>query len=379
MKLNLQSFTGMVQNMAAAAQAAATAALNFTTGSSILAIIEANASIALWLQWLVVQVLSVTRLASSTGSDCDSFGADYNFTRLGATYATGIATFYRAATTQAAQVPVGTILKTNDGTQSFTVNLDTTNAAYQVDPTGLTQGWFNIAVGVSTLNCAVTAVTPGSGANILAGTLGLIAAQIPYVDSVSNAAGFLNGVNAETDAAYKARFGFFLAGLARGTPVAVGSAVLGVAANLSYTIQENYTNLGVYQPGNFVVTVDDGSGATPAATLTLVGTAVSAVRPIGSTFSVQAATALLANTAMTITCPTAALKTAAIPLVVAAINAYVAALPVGAVMSYGRVWQLAFDASPNITDVTGCLLNGGTADIGGAFNVVVRPGTTTVS
>jgi hypothetical protein len=369
----------MVQGMAAAAQSAVSTALDFTFGSVLRAILEANASLALWLQWLVLQVLAVTRLATSTGADCDSFGADYGFLRLGASFAGGQVTFFRSATTQAAQVMVGTVVKTKDGTQSYAVNLDATNAAYQADPTGATSGWYNIGVGVANVTCSVTAVAAGSAGNILSGTVGLIVGAIPYVDSVSNASAFAGGNNAESDVAYKARFMLFLASLSRATPVAVQAAIASVATNLTYAIRENYSNAGVYQPGNFSVTVDDGSGATPGATLALVSAAVDAVRPIGSSFSVQAATVLRANISMSITCPTAQLKALATAVVADAIASYIASLPVGGALSYTRLLQVAYNASANVTDITGALLNGGSSDIGGQFNIIVRAGTIVVS
>ena len=54
MQLSLRTFNTLVQNMAAAVQAAATQLLDLTVGSTLRAVIEANASIALWMQWLVL-------------------------------------------------------------------------------------------------------------------------------------------------------------------------------------------------------------------------------------------------------------------------------------------------------------------------------------
>ena len=51
MQLQLQNFTTLVQNMAAGVQSSARVVLDLTTGSVLRAILEANASVALWLQW----------------------------------------------------------------------------------------------------------------------------------------------------------------------------------------------------------------------------------------------------------------------------------------------------------------------------------------
>ena len=53
--------------------------------------------------------------------------------------------------------------------------------------------------------------------------------------------------------------------------------------------------------GSFVVTVDDGSGSPSTALLSTVQTAIDAVRPVGSIFSVQPPTVLTADVSLTIT------------------------------------------------------------------------------
>jgi hypothetical protein len=84
MALNQQSFTTIVQQQVAAIQSAVTAAatgiatfLSFVIGSIELARVEATAAVAMWLQSLVMQLLLVTRLSTSTGTDVDTFIADF--------------------------------------------------------------------------------------------------------------------------------------------------------------------------------------------------------------------------------------------------------------------------------------------------------------
>lgn len=96
MQLSLRTFSTLVQNMAAAVQASAMQLLDLTVGSTLRAVIEANASIALWMQWLILQVLRITRAATSSGADLDSWMADLSVTRLPAIAATGIVTFSRS-------------------------------------------------------------------------------------------------------------------------------------------------------------------------------------------------------------------------------------------------------------------------------------------
>jgi hypothetical protein len=123
-----------------------------------------------------------------------------------------------------------------------------------------------------------------------------------------------------------------------------------------------------------VVTVDDGSGSPPATLLSTVQTAVDAVRPVGSIFAVNPPTLLGANISLTLTIASGSNNTTAIAAVNAAITRFVNTLPVGASLPYTRLAQLAYDASPAVTNVTGLTLQGGTADLTAAPNTVIKIG-----
>ena len=81
MLLQLLNARNLTNIGAAAAQTACNRLTNLSPGSVTLALLEASSSIALWLQALVVQVWQGTRLATSTGTDVDSFLADFTLTR----------------------------------------------------------------------------------------------------------------------------------------------------------------------------------------------------------------------------------------------------------------------------------------------------------
>ena len=87
--LTLLNFQGIVQQSAAAMQSAASSLLNLTPGSVLLAILEANASVVLWIEYLIFQVLQVTRLATSSGTDVDTFVNDFTMERLPAVPSSG--------------------------------------------------------------------------------------------------------------------------------------------------------------------------------------------------------------------------------------------------------------------------------------------------
>jgi uncharacterized phage protein gp47/JayE len=374
MQLSLQNFSTLVEGMAASVQGAAQSLMDLTVGSVLRAILEANASIALWLQWLIVQCLATTRLGTSSGIDCVSFGADFAFARLPAVAASGHATFSRFTPSTAAFIPVGIAISTAANTQSFLVTADSTNAAYSA-----ATGGYTLAAGVASLNVAVVAATVGSAGNVQPGAIALLSSAVSGVDTVTNAEALTGGIDAESDAAFRGRFGNYLASLSRATNIAIGSTISGIQQGLSYAINENIDQAGATQMGHFVVTVDDGSGDPPASLLSAVQQAVDAIRPVGTSFAVQGPVVAPANVAVTITTATGASHTAAVAAVATALETYIASLPVGAILSYTRLAQLAYGASSTVTNLSGLLLNGGTVDLSPPLFGVVRAGTVTVA
>ena len=192
MQLSLRTFNTLVQSMAAAVEASATQLLDLTVGSTLRAVLEANASIGLWMQWLILQMLRTTRAASSNGADLDSWMADLTLTRLPAVAATGIVTFSRFTPGMTALIPAGALVRTADGTQTFSVSADTAHASWSVSGNG-----YVVAAGLVALDVPVIAQTPGSAGNVQAGTISLLASALPGIDAVSNANGFQNGLDAE--------------------------------------------------------------------------------------------------------------------------------------------------------------------------------------
>lgn len=376
MALSFQTQTTLVQNMAAAAQAASNTALDFSDGTVELALLEGVASQDLWLQYLILQVLVQAFLTSSSGTQVDAWLAQFPLFggRLAGTYATGTVVFSRFTAVTSALIVPGSQVRTADGTQTFSVVTDTTNALWN---TG--QGGYLIPAGTASATVPVQAVTLGTGGNVAANTISQIVGAVPGIDTVNNAAAFTNGIAAESDAAVKARFQVWQENLAQGTAGAVGAAVESVQADLTYTITENETPSGTYSPGSFVVTIDDGSGATPSGTVATVANAVNAVRPIGSTAYVLAATMLAANVSITLTVAAGFSVPAAQAAVNAALVAYIGGLPVGATMPYSIIAKLAYDAYSGVQNVTSITLNGAAADLVPTQAQVVRAGVITVN
>jgi uncharacterized phage protein gp47/JayE len=199
------------------------------------------------------------------------------------------------------------------------------------------------------------------------------------VDTVTNAAAIVGGMDPETDAALRARFAAYLISLFKATTAAVGYAVSTVQQTLQYTIQENVTPGGGAQPGCFVVTVDDGSGVPPPVLLSAVATAIEAVRPIGSIWTVTAPSVSTANVSMTVATSPGVAHATITAQVAAAVTGFVNALPVGAALPWSRLAQVAYDASASVVNVTAVLLNGAVADISPGAGGVVKAGGVTVA
>jgi len=369
MQLSLQTFSQLVQNAAAAVQSAAAQLLDLTVGSTLRAVLEANASIGLWLQWLIVLVLQTTRASTSTGSDLDTWFADFGFARLPAGAASGTVTFARYVPTLAATIPVGALVRTSDGTQTFVVIAEPRNAAYSTGTNA-----YVLASGQANVIVPVLAQAPGSAGNVLAGTVSLIVSTIVGVDTVSNPGPMTGGVDAESDAAARLRFHSFLDTRSRATTLAIEYAVQGVQQGLTYLVQENVDAGGNARMGNFVVTIDDGSGSPSATLLQSAAIAIQAVRPIGSTFSVQPPQVLPLTISATLTVAVPTQKPSAIAAVSAALQQYVNALPVGTGVSLTRIAQIAYAASPEVTNVTQILINGVATDIVPASTAVCKLG-----
>jgi uncharacterized phage protein gp47/JayE len=370
--LNIKVFEDILSDTAAAIQSSTNALIDFSIGSILRAIAESNATLVLWIQGLILQLLTTIRAATCTGSDLDSWCADYSFTRLPALTASGLATFARFTPTNSAFIPVGTIIQTADATaKQFSVIADTTNAYYSA-----ALGGFTIPAGTGSIQCTVVALVAGAAGNILLGQLSVLTGSIPGVDTVTNPNAFINGVDAEMDNAMRTRFVTYIGNLAKATKNAISNAISSVQSGISFTLTENYNYAGTFTPGYFYVVVDDGSGSPPSGFLNSVNNAIDAVRAFTITFGVFAPVLITANVAMTVTSSNHAADATAVQ---AAINSYIAGLGIGASLPYTKLAQIAYDTASTISNVTLVQLNSATADISATAKQRIMPGAITIS
>jgi uncharacterized phage protein gp47/JayE len=373
MLLQLQNFSTLLQNMSASVQGSAAQLIDLSVGGVLRALLEASASIALWMQWLILQVLSMTRAATSVGPDLDSWMADFSLTRLPGARSAGSVTFARYTVGVAATIPVGTTVLTSDGTQSFAVLADATNPAWNAS------SGYLLAAAVASVTVPAQATVPGVAGNIQAGTIGLLGTAITGVDTVSNAQAFGGGTDPETDAALRARFTLYINSRSLATPGAVAFALATLQPGLRTTILENVDLTGESVPGNFCVVVDDGTGYPPASLIANASAAVESVRPIGSTYAVSGPAILSVAVQMTILTSNPQTAQTVASAIQANILAWIAGLPIAGTLAVSKLEAIAHATDPSVVSVVQTSINGGTADVTAAANAVILAASVTVS
>ena len=374
MAVNTRTFSALVQTQAAAIQGRARSLIDFSVGSVLRANVESNSGVALWLQAWALRVLATTRAATSVGLDLDSWVNDFGVYRLGAQSSIGSVTYSRFSSSAQAIIPLGATVQTADGTQSFFVVLDPLNTSYNA---GL--GGYVIPAGVASLSVPVNAVTPGSAANAVAAFVNVITSTVLYVDTVTNAGAMAGGGDAESDLALRARFLQFIQSLRSATALAIGYAITSNRLGVTYTLTESLNVDGSAHLGYFYVVVDDGTGSPAATLVSSTFTAVNAVRAAGILFAVLAPTPVTVAVSMTLTMAAGYDPVSTRARVGTAVSAFLQAIPLGQGVPYTKLAQLAYEASPGVTNVASLLLNSAVLDIAGLPTVKLLPGTVVIS
>jgi uncharacterized phage protein gp47/JayE len=358
MDLPTRSFVDIVRDMSAGMTASAGRLIDVSVGSVLRAIIEANAAIVLWVQWLVLLALQATRASTCTGADLDSWMADFSFSRLPAATASGSATFSRFSGIAPTFVPAGMLLKTQDGLVSFTVSGDPSNPAWQPQ-----LATYALAPGVLAIDLPIAAVVAGQAGNVLASTITMLASAVPGVDTVNNGTATNGGHDPETDQAFRSRFTNFFASRSRATIDAIGYAISLVGTDLSYVILENVDAVGNARPGNMLIVVDDGSGSLAEPLLTSLSLAVESVRPVGTTFTIQPPQTIQVQVSLSVLLPVDLSLSATQNELQSAIQSYIGSLSIGTSLSITRISQIAYQTEVRIINVANVTLNGQATDL----------------
>ena len=363
--LALRDFRGVVSKAATALQAASRQTLDLSVGSVLRALLEANATIALWMQWVALQLLATTRAATATGADLDSWMLDFGVVRLQSSPAAGQVLFARTLPALAAAVPPGTIVRTAETGVRYAVLADANHPAW-------TGSAYVLPASVASVLLPVRALVAGSAGNLQAGAALLLSGAIAGVDQVGNPTPIQGGLDAESDASLRARFNLFLDSRSRATALAIRYAVLSLRQGMRCVIAESQDTAGSFVAGSVVVTIDDGTGAASAGLVSDAAAAIELVRPVGMTCAVRAARPVQAD--LVIRCLMDGDSVAAGAAVSDAVTRWIAAQPIGAVLPQSRVVALTHAAVPGIDEVLSVTINGQAADLTAGADGVLRPG-----
>jgi uncharacterized phage protein gp47/JayE len=346
---------------------------NLRPGSIAYALLQAVTGNAIALQQSITHVYNVTRLATSSGSDVDSFVADYGLLRLPAVTAVGTVTFARVLTGVQVVIPVGAVVQTLSGIQ-FGVIADTTNPNYNATLNG-----YVMAADSASVNATVAALVAGSASNVLANTVIQLVSGVTGVNSVNNALDITNGDDAESDSALKARFQQYIASLGKATHDSIAASISSIQAGLTFALADQLHNDGSSWPGGFDVVVDDGSGAIGATLLSEVSLAVSSVKALGVAYSVFAPTNVAITVSVAIHVSTGYSPSVVIAAVQAALTSYINTLGVGVNVGYANVGSVVQNVA-GVAAYTSLTVNGGTSDVAISYTHLARMnGTPTVT
>ena len=332
----------------------------FQSGDAMLAFWQ---SVAIQLDYLQAQinlVLALVRSQTCVGPDLDNWMAQFGFTREAATYGSGPETFSKLTpATSAVQVAPGTIVQTTGGAIQYQVIADTTQSAWNAAANA-----YVLNAGQSSMTCTVQALVAGAASNVAAGALGQQGSSIPGIDVVTNAAAISNGINAQSDASFRAAFVAWLSTLAKATKAAILAAINAVQQGLLVTLIENETPSGISQQGCFSAICDDGSGDPPSSLLTAITAAVDATRAFGVQAYVAGPNVLTATIAITVRVASGASETTVNAAVAAAVVAAVDANTATGAELYVSTCEAAALAVANVVSVQpGTTINGTNADL----------------
>ncbi len=325
MTIPSQSISQFVNDMVATWQSQTGVTGNFSDGDALLALWQSVATQLDFLQAQINLVLALVRAQTSTGADLDSWMAQFGFSREAATFASGPVTFGKLTpATSAVAIPAGSIIQTPGGAIQYQVVADTAQPTWSA-----TSNAYILPVGASSLTATVQALVAGSASNVVANQLSQLGSSIPGIDTVTNPSAISNGLDAQSDAAFRAAFVLWLLNLAKATKGAITAAALGVQQNLRVNLLENQTPQGVTLLGSFTVLVDDGSGNPPTSVVSSVSTAVDATRAFGVQMFVAPPTILTATITITVRVASGSNITSVNAAVQAAISAKVDAAAAG--------------------------------------------------
>lgn len=269
---------------------------SLVSGDPLLALVQANASQQMFLQYLCEQVLKYARASTATGQDLDSWLADFGFSRLEASKARGQVTFsLKSAKPSPQMIPAGKVIQVIGGFIQYQVIGDPQQTHWDA-----AQDAYIIPAGQTSIIVTVEAVNAGYQFNVQPGQLNQFSSTISGVDFVTNESAISNGRDAENDIDAHNRFILFINSLSKNTKPALSEAIMSVEQGIDFNLLENIDANGNHRDGFFTAVIDDGSGAVPQSILVRVEQAIEPVRGFTIAYAVVAAQMVTLSVALNI-------------------------------------------------------------------------------
>jgi uncharacterized phage protein gp47/JayE len=374
MPIEFKSFQTLVNDQVTAVQGATATPIDFNVGTNELALVEANAGMGVFLEYLANSILALARAATSTGVDLDSWIAQFPMKpRLAGVKSSGNVQFSRFTASSSATIPVGSLVKSTDFTLSFEVTEDDTNVYYNSSLQA-----YVIPALTTQIPVKVQCLTAGTIGNVSPNVITVIASPISGVDTINNLVAFTNGKNSETDSELRARFILYINSLSRAVLIAYANAISSIPEIIRYNVVENKTYAGAVQEGYVYTVIDDGTGSPPAALIDKAYAAIQMVRGLAIQNDVFGPEPQAVNIIIDLTILPVTTEAVITELVTDALSNYINNLAFNEVLPYSRIFEIVYDASPYIINATNLTLNGGTTDLSGTENRIFIADTITV-
>jgi hypothetical protein len=336
-------------------------------GSPILAIAEAESAQAMFLQFQAQFTTLFARSTTCTGPDLDSFYAQFNFPRAGASFANGSVTLSIASPannniTVAAAIlnpdstyTGGTIVQTIGGAIQYQLIPDINQTAYNI---GLNA--YVLPAGQTSITATANALVAGSASNVQAGQLIQFGSSSSNITFVNNPAPISNGSDHESDNHYRARFILYITSLSKATYNAILETCETLFPDYTFAILSNVTPSNIPTFGYFTVVVNNPGGTVPSGQLITIATALEAVRAFTVQDAVIAAHIHKPPIQMSISVSNGADFDTVSQVVQLAVIGYVNSLPSGAKLYLSNLIDAADNASQEVTsiDFTSVTING---------------------
>lgn len=358
MALPSKTFDQIVSSMVASWAASLGYQPTFQQGDAFYALMESVAAQLVYLEAVIRAVNLVARAQTSTGADLDTFYQQFGFFRHDGVETTGPVQFSKLTpATSQVLIPPGIVVQTPGGALQYQTIADPNQPTWSA-----TVNAYVLQPGQSSLLASVQALQPGAAYNVAANQISQIASSLAGIDTVTNTEPFSNGTDAESDADYSARFVQFLNSLAKATKLAIENAINNVPGVLLFNLQENVDLAGHDHPGEFVATIDDGTGHPSAALVDLVQQAIEQVRGFTIEGHAQAVTYITATIVLAIKIDPAYVTSVVEGAVANAIAAAVEKTPIGGVLYVSTIEAAALAVSGVIAVRAGATLINGVDD-----------------